>query len=174
MPELPEVETTRRGIAPHAVGERVCDVVVRDARLRWPVPAELQTQLPGSLIQSLQRRGKYLLFRTDTGTLIVHLGMSGSLRVLDKPGIAGKHDQQAASLPHWLQRRLQEPERRPSSSPPEWSPESRAHRHRPRHLRRRRSACRQRVRACFVTAWPPTIHRMAGSRPRRSASFTSS
>jgi formamidopyrimidine-DNA glycosylase len=92
MPELPEVETTRRGIAPHALGERVSEVVVRDGRLRWPVPAELLVQLPGSVIQSLRRRGKYLLFYTDTGTLIVHLGMSGSLRVLERAGAAGKHD----------------------------------------------------------------------------------
>jgi formamidopyrimidine-DNA glycosylase len=92
MPELPEVETTRRGIAPHALGERVTGVVVRDNRLRWPVPAELGIQLPGSVIQSLQRRGKYLLFHTDTGTLIVHLGMSGSLRVLEKTSAPSKHD----------------------------------------------------------------------------------
>jgi formamidopyrimidine-DNA glycosylase len=93
MPELPEVETTRRGIAPHASGESVSRVIVRDARLRWPVPAELSVQLPGSVIESMQRRGKYLLFRTDTGTLIVHLGMSGSLRVLDAPAPpAQKHD----------------------------------------------------------------------------------
>ncbi|MCZ6829112.1 MAG: bifunctional DNA-formamidopyrimidine glycosylase/DNA-(apurinic or apyrimidinic site) lyase [Gammaproteobacteria bacterium] len=92
MPELPEVETTRLGIAAHACGERVTEVVVRDARLRWPVPAELCTQLPGSLIQSVQRRGKYLLFRTDSGTLIVHLGMSGSLRVLETAAAPTKHD----------------------------------------------------------------------------------
>ena len=92
MPELPEVETTRRGITAHATGERVVGVVVREPRLRWPVPGELATQLPGSVIQSIQRRGKYLLFRTDSGTLIVHLGMSGSLRVLEGPTPPGKHD----------------------------------------------------------------------------------
>jgi formamidopyrimidine-DNA glycosylase len=92
MPELPEVETTRRGIAPHALGECVTGVVVRDPRLRWPVPAELQTQLPGSRIESIRRRGKYILFATDTGVLIVHLGMSGSLRVLESNVAPGKHD----------------------------------------------------------------------------------
>ena len=92
MPELPEVETTRRGITPHALGERVTGVVVRDSRLRWPVPLELQTQLPGSQIESIRRRGKYILIATDTGTLIVHLGMSGSLRVLESDAAPGKHD----------------------------------------------------------------------------------
>ena len=82
MPELPEVETTRRGIAPHAEQRKVSAIRVRERRLRWPVPRELEQQLPGSTIGSISRRGKYLLFATDTGTLIVHLGMSGSLRVL--------------------------------------------------------------------------------------------
>ncbi|MCX2980027.1 bifunctional DNA-formamidopyrimidine glycosylase/DNA-(apurinic or apyrimidinic site) lyase [Halieaceae bacterium IMCC14734] len=92
MPELPEVETTRCGVAPYAEGYRVEKVVVRDRRLRWPVPMELDTQLPGSTIGEIQRRGKYLLFATDTGTLIVHLGMSGSLRVLTEAQQPARHD----------------------------------------------------------------------------------
>ncbi|MEP5765807.1 MAG: bifunctional DNA-formamidopyrimidine glycosylase/DNA-(apurinic or apyrimidinic site) lyase [Halieaceae bacterium] len=92
MPELPEVETTRRGILPHARGERITDVIVRDRRLRWPVPEELSRLLPGATIQDIQRRGKYLLFRTDAGTLITHLGMSGSLRVLVSAEEPQKHD----------------------------------------------------------------------------------
>ncbi len=92
MPELPEVETTRRGILPHAQGERVSEVVVRDRRLRWPVPAELARMLPGASIDEIERRGKYLLFRTAAGTLICHLGMSGSLRVVDAADAPGKHD----------------------------------------------------------------------------------
>ncbi len=92
MPELPEVETTRRGIRPHALGEKVLAVEVRDRRLRWPVPEELSRLLPGATIAEIERRGKYLLFRTDAGTLICHLGMSGSLRVLPAPEPAQKHD----------------------------------------------------------------------------------
>ncbi len=92
MPELPEVETTRRGIEPHAKGLRVESVEVRDRRLRWPVSKEVETILPGSKIEELERRGKYLLFRTDTGTLIVHLGMSGSLRVVSSAEPVQKHD----------------------------------------------------------------------------------
>jgi len=92
MPELPEVETTRLGILPHAKGETVADIVVRDRRLRWPVPEELSRMLPGATIEDIRRRGKYLLFRTGAGTLIGHLGMSGSLRVVDPSASAGKHD----------------------------------------------------------------------------------
>lgn len=92
MPELPEVETTRRGILPHALGQKIRAVEVRDRRLRWPVPAEVERLLPGATIAAIERRGKYLLFRTDAGTLISHLGMSGSIRVLTGPLPAAKHD----------------------------------------------------------------------------------
>jgi formamidopyrimidine-DNA glycosylase len=92
MPELPEVETTRRGIAAHALDAIVADVIVRDRRLRWPVPVELAQMMPGSRILRLERRAKYLLFYTDSGTLITHLGMSGSLRVVTAADKLGKHD----------------------------------------------------------------------------------
>jgi formamidopyrimidine-DNA glycosylase len=92
MPELPEVETTRRGILPHALGEKVVAVEVRDRRLRWPVPEEVARLLPAATIAGIERRGKYLLFRTDAGTLICHLGMSGSVRVLPAPQAPQKHD----------------------------------------------------------------------------------
>lgn len=92
MPELPEVETTRRGIAPHAVGRRVTGIVVRQRRLRWPVPRALERALPGQVIRAVRRRGKYLLLDTDRGTAIVHLGMSGSLRIVAADSPAGKHD----------------------------------------------------------------------------------
>jgi formamidopyrimidine-DNA glycosylase len=92
MPELPEVETTRRGIAPHLVGRTVTTAVVRDARLRWPVPADLPQRLAGRTIQTVGRRAKYLLLEFAEGTLIVHLGMSGSLRVLPATTPPGKHD----------------------------------------------------------------------------------
>ncbi|MBN7797263.1 bifunctional DNA-formamidopyrimidine glycosylase/DNA-(apurinic or apyrimidinic site) lyase [Parahaliea mediterranea] len=82
MPELPEVETTRRGIAPYAEGRRVEALLVREPRLRWPVPEALPANLRGQRIERIERRAKYLLFHTAAGTLLVHLGMSGSLRVL--------------------------------------------------------------------------------------------
>ncbi len=92
MPELPEVETTRRGIAPHIEGQTITDVIVRQPRLRWAVPDLLSQTLVGQTIRSVSRRAKYLLFETDTGTLIVHLGMSGSLRILSQDLAPGKHD----------------------------------------------------------------------------------
>ena len=92
MPELPEVETTRRGIAPFIEGQIVQQVIVREGRLRWPVPETLATVLTGLRIQAISRRAKYLLFATETGTLLVHLGMSGSLRIVTSNEFAGKHD----------------------------------------------------------------------------------
>ena len=92
MPELPEVEVTRRGIAPHVEGRTVSGVVMRRSGLRWPFPPDLPTLLTGRRVESTGRRGKYLLIRFAHGTLIVHLGMSGHLRML-APGVpAQKHD----------------------------------------------------------------------------------
>jgi len=85
MPELPEVEITRRGIAPFVEGRTVTGVVVRDRRLRWPVPRDLARRLSGRTVQRVLRRGKYLLLDCGAGWLIVHLGMSGSLRITE-PG----------------------------------------------------------------------------------------
>jgi len=81
MPELPEVEVTRRALAPYVEGRRVESVAVRDARLRWPIPQHLPATLAGRAVRSLARRGKYLLWNFDHGTLISHLGMSGAWRV---------------------------------------------------------------------------------------------
>lgn len=92
MPELPEVETTRRGIAPHAVGHRITGVVVRESRLRWPVTPGLPERLSGQVIEAVDRRAKYLLLRAAAGDLLVHLGMSGSLRVVPADQPAGRHD----------------------------------------------------------------------------------
>jgi formamidopyrimidine-DNA glycosylase len=92
MPELPEVETTRRGIAPHITGKRISRVVVRQPRLRWPVPHDLAERLSGQRVQAVERRAKYLLLRLPAGTLILHLGMSGSLRVLPARTPPGAHD----------------------------------------------------------------------------------
>ncbi|HEB94612.1 MAG TPA: bifunctional DNA-formamidopyrimidine glycosylase/DNA-(apurinic or apyrimidinic site) lyase [Gammaproteobacteria bacterium] len=92
MPELPEVETTRRGIAPYIEGERVREVVIRQPRLRWPVPGRLKTALCGQTIDTVCRRAKYLLLKSSAGTVILHLGMSGSLHVVATGTPAGKHD----------------------------------------------------------------------------------
>lgn len=92
MPELPEVETTRRGIAPHVEQRRVIALQVRQPRLRWPVPPQLAQWLAGERIERVERRAKYLLLHTARGTLIIHLGMSGSLRIVDQHSAPGKHD----------------------------------------------------------------------------------
>jgi formamidopyrimidine-DNA glycosylase len=92
VPELPEVETTRRGIAPHLLGRRVTAVAVREPRLRWPVPAGLEGRLLGMSVHSLDRRAKYLLFGIGDGTLLVHLGMSGSLRLVAAGEAPRAHD----------------------------------------------------------------------------------
>lgn len=92
MPELPEVEVTRRGVAPYLEDRAVTAVVLRRAGLRWPFPAELSSTLVGRTIRSLGRRGKYLLITFDHGTLIIHLGMSGHLRILPLATPAQKHD----------------------------------------------------------------------------------
>lgn len=111
MPELPEVETTRRGVAPHVEGRPVSAVRVRDARLRQPVPAHLATTLTGQTLRAVRRRAKYLLFDFPAGTLIVHLGMSGSLRVLPPDTPAQKHDHIDLEFEHRYCLRLRDPRR---------------------------------------------------------------
>ena len=91
MPELPEVEVTRRGIAPHLIGRRIAAVTVREPRLRWRVPVSV-ARLAGHTVRAVKRRGKYLLIDCGAGHLIVHLGMSGSLRLVDPLAPPGKHD----------------------------------------------------------------------------------
>ena len=91
MPELPEVEVTRRGIAPHLAGRRISAVAIREPRLRWPVPQAVR-KLAGRTVRGVRRRGKYLLIDCGDGHLIVHLGMSGSLRVLPADTPPAKHD----------------------------------------------------------------------------------
>jgi len=92
VPELPEVETTRKGIAPYVEGKVVKDIIIRERKLRWPIPASLKRSLKDQHIRKLKRRAKYLLFYTDKGCLILHLGMSGSLRVIDNNHAHEKHD----------------------------------------------------------------------------------
>ncbi len=92
MPELPEVETSRRGIEPHILKQSVTDVVIRQKKLRWPIPTSIKKQLINQTINQVARRGKYILLHTDAGTVILHLGMSGSLRILTKSIAPEKHD----------------------------------------------------------------------------------
>lgn len=92
MPELPEVETTLRGLQPYLEHQTIDQVIVRESRLRWPIPANLKQVLAHQTIQQLQRRGKYLLIQVSTGTILLHLGMSGRLRLLHAPVPAAKHD----------------------------------------------------------------------------------
>jgi formamidopyrimidine-DNA glycosylase len=92
MPELPEVETTRRGIAQSVTGRRITAVIVREPRLRWRLPGSFAAQVAGQRIRDVRRRAKYLLLDLERGTLIVHLGMSGSLRILSTEIATLKHD----------------------------------------------------------------------------------
>ncbi|MBS0431148.1 MAG: bifunctional DNA-formamidopyrimidine glycosylase/DNA-(apurinic or apyrimidinic site) lyase [Proteobacteria bacterium] len=92
MPELPEVETTKRGIAPYVEGRVVERVILRRKNLRWPIPRAIRTALPGQRVETVARRAKYLLLHTQAGSALLHLGMSGSLRLLDAGLPARAHD----------------------------------------------------------------------------------
>ncbi|MGU9978009.1 MAG: bifunctional DNA-formamidopyrimidine glycosylase/DNA-(apurinic or apyrimidinic site) lyase [Candidatus Oxydemutatoraceae bacterium WSBS_2016_MAG_OTU14] len=92
MPELPEVETTRSGVEQHVLGLTIAQVKVRTRNLRYPITRGLEKKLSAGKIQKVARRGKYLLFYTTQGSFIVHLGMSGCLRVVDGKVLAGRHD----------------------------------------------------------------------------------
>ncbi len=132
MPELPEVEVSRQGISPWLTGIKVTRVVVRDGRLRWPIPGEIQ-ELVDLTIHRVRRRAKYLLLETDFGTAILHLGMSGSLRVLDIGTPAEKHDHVDIELENGKLLRLNDPRRfgallwtrnrpKPMRCSPSWGP----------------------------------------------------
>jgi formamidopyrimidine-DNA glycosylase len=92
MPELPEVETSRRGIEPHIIDTRVARVIVRNRSLRWPISKTVDRNLTGETVTSVTRRAKYLLINTDNGSAILHLGMSGSVFIVDRDTPAGVHD----------------------------------------------------------------------------------
>jgi formamidopyrimidine-DNA glycosylase len=92
MPELPEVETTLNGIKPFIIQTKIIDVIIRNYQLRWPVPPTIKALLIGETINNIERRGKYLLLTTSKGTIIIHLGMSGSMRILDPTVAVKKHD----------------------------------------------------------------------------------
>lgn len=116
MPELPEVETTGRGIAPHVTGQVIANVIIRNSMLRWPIPENLPALLPGLTIQTVTRRAKYLLLDCGKGALIFHLGMSGSLRVLlpeliQLPEFPRKHDHFDLILNNQTVLRLHDPRR---------------------------------------------------------------
>ncbi|MCW8899896.1 MAG: bifunctional DNA-formamidopyrimidine glycosylase/DNA-(apurinic or apyrimidinic site) lyase [Gammaproteobacteria bacterium] len=111
MPELPEVETTCRGIAPHIEDNTITHVIVRNRSLRWPVPTALHAKLKDQVVRSVTRRAKYLLLNTDAGTLIIHLGMSGSLRILAIDEIVDKHDHFEIQFKDGYCLRLRDPRR---------------------------------------------------------------
>ena len=92
MPELPEVETSRRGIEPFLVGERIDNIQIREPRLRWPVEAAVARNLSGQTIDSVTRRAKYLLINTSNGSAMIHLGMSGSVYIVDRDTPASYHE----------------------------------------------------------------------------------
>ncbi|UXY53348.1 bifunctional DNA-formamidopyrimidine glycosylase/DNA-(apurinic or apyrimidinic site) lyase [Pseudomonas tohonis] len=111
MPELPEVETTRRGIAPYLEGQRVSRVVVRERRLRWPIPEDLDVRLSGQRFVVVERRAKYLLLQAEAGALISHLGMSGNLRLVETGTLAAKHEHVDIELESGLALRYTDPRR---------------------------------------------------------------
>lgn len=111
MPELPEVETTRRGLAPHVEGRRVSGVVLRRADLRWPIPPEVSALLPGQRICGIRRRAKYLLLDTAVGSALLHLGMSGNLRVLPATTPVRAHDHVDIALDSGQLLRFHDPRR---------------------------------------------------------------
>ncbi|MGM0552557.1 MAG: bifunctional DNA-formamidopyrimidine glycosylase/DNA-(apurinic or apyrimidinic site) lyase [Pseudomonadota bacterium] len=126
MPELPEVETTRRGLEPLLCDRRILALEVREPRLRWPVPAGLPEQLAGARIRGLARRAKYLLLDTDRGGLLLHLGMSGSLRHCEPDTPLRKHDHLRLHLDNGFEVRLHDPRRfgccLPLPAPPDVHP----------------------------------------------------
>ena len=111
MPELPEVETTRRGLLPHVAGRRVEHVLLRRPDLRWPIPREVEELLPDQRIAGIRRRAKYLLLDTDVGSALLHLGMSGSLRVLPDDTPVRAHDHVDIALDSGRVLRFNDPRR---------------------------------------------------------------
>lgn len=111
MPELPEVETSRRGIEPHIIDQKVEQVIIREPRLRWPIPQQLPELLTGNRILEVGRRAKYILLRFDDGTVILHLGMSGSLRICSADAELRKHDHIDFVLGNGKVLRLHDPRR---------------------------------------------------------------
>ena len=111
MPELPEVETTKRGIAPHLLNRRILRVDVREPRLRWPVSKTFAQNIAGHKVLDVSRRAKYLLFKLEHGYFMLHLGMSGSLRLAPNQEALRKHDHLIFHLPGKLSLRFNDPRR---------------------------------------------------------------
>ena len=111
MPELPEVETTRSGISQSILKQTIDSVTVRDYRLRWPIDKSLEKELPGQIIERVERRAKYLLLYTTTHCLIIHLGMSGHLRIVENNVPATKHDHVDINFNNGLTLRYNDPRR---------------------------------------------------------------
>lgn len=110
MPELPEVEVCRLGILPHIIDQQVSGVAIRTPKLRWPIPNEVKS-LVGETVQSVERRSKYLLVQFKTGTLLLHLGMSGTVRIVDATVALKKHDHFDLIFAHGKVLRLNDPRR---------------------------------------------------------------
>lgn len=111
MPELPEVETTCRGVAPYILNQTVTQVIIRAPKLRWPIPKQIAKNLPGQIVRAVERRAKYILIKFDTGTLIMHLGMSGRLQTLTTHTPPQKHDHIDFSFSNDMWLRLTDPRR---------------------------------------------------------------
>jgi len=111
MPELPEVETSRRGISPHILNQTVTNVIIRQKKLRWPISAGLKKDIINQPIEAIERRGKYILLKTRAGTAILHLGMSGSLHIVEHKTAAGKHDHIDFQFSNGKSLRLHDPRR---------------------------------------------------------------
>lgn len=110
MPELPEVEVCRLGISPHVIGQTVTSVIVRNPNLRWPIPKTVKT-LKGQVVDAVERRSKYLMLKMEKGTLLIHLGMSGTIRVINKTLKIEKHDHFDLVLDNGKALRLNDPRR---------------------------------------------------------------
>ena len=111
MPELPEVETTRRGIEPHVINQTIEAIAIRQRALRWPIPRQLEQKARNQKIESVDRRGKYLLLTLGNGTIIIHLGMSGSLRICSQDMPVEKHDHVDFIFSNHMILRLRDPRR---------------------------------------------------------------
>ena len=111
MPELPEVETTLRGIEPFVLKQKIVAVTIRHYGLRWPIQPDIATVLTGQTVKTALRRGKYLLLGTENGTLIIHLGMSGSIRILTTETTPKKHDHVDVTFANGATLRFTDPRR---------------------------------------------------------------
>lgn len=111
MPELPEVETTLNGIKPWVLGQRISDVIIHQSSLRWPVTCGMSDLVRGQTIVSLQRRAKYIILQLKVGSMLIHLGMSGSLRIVDSKTPRRKHDHIELQLANGSVLRYHDPRR---------------------------------------------------------------